>query len=157
MWKPTDIFSSLSLPSDLVSYLSSLHTKSLDQESAIDKNATAASKARYPSGPKGAKREMDDLMRDKYMVLDPNKCVFIFNVLLSIGARTVVELGTSFGISTIYLACAVNEVVKRNGGMGKVAATEKEAFQIPCCKANLEEGGSGWRVGDRESVRAEEG
>ncbi len=130
MSNPADTLSTLPLPSALIPYLISLHSESLDQESAIDKNATAAIKARYPSDPDGAKWEMDNLMRDKYIALDADKCVFIYNLLLGLGARTIVEVGTSFGVSTIYLALAVNEVATRTGGKGRVVATEKEGSKI---------------------------
>lgn len=41
------------------------------------------------------------------------------------GATNVVEAGTSFGVSTIYLALAVGENKARTGRAGKVIATEK--------------------------------
>lgn len=54
----------------------------------------------------------------------------------AIGARTIVEFGTSFGISTIYLACAV----KDNGG-GVVVGTEIEAGKHAQATANLARAG----------------
>src|SRR6202451_2044314 len=65
----------------------------------------------------------DDLMRDKFIALDQDKCQFVYQLARAIGARNIVEVGTSFGVSTIYLALAVGQ----NGGEGKVIATEKES------------------------------
>ena len=153
----TAILSTLPLTPSLLSHLQSLHKKSLEQESAIDKDTTAAIKARYPSNPEGAKREMDDLMRDKFIALDADKCVFIYNLLLGIGARTVVEVGTSFGVSTIYLALAVNEVVKRSGGEGKVVATEKEGSKIAIARKTWKKADEDGELGIEKVIEVREG
>ena len=47
-----------------------------------------------------------------YLALPPRSCRFVYQVARSIGARRIVEFGTSFGVSTIYLAAAVRD----NGG-----------------------------------------
>src|SRR6202035_2923042 len=54
---------------------------------------------------------------------------------------TVVEFGTSFGISTIYLAAAVAD-----NGSGRVVTTELAAAKIAAARANLEEAGVGGPV-----------
>ncbi|KAJ4266225.1 hypothetical protein NW762_004206 [Fusarium torreyae] len=61
---------------------------------------------------------------DKFVALDPDKCAFVYLLLRSMKARFVIEAGTSFGVSTIYLALAVAQ----NAGSesGKVIATENE-------------------------------
>jgi predicted O-methyltransferase YrrM len=48
----------------------------------------------------------------------------------------VVEFGTSFGISTIYLAAAV-----RDNGAGRVVSTELNAAKVAQARANLAEAG----------------
>jgi predicted O-methyltransferase YrrM len=68
-------------------------------------------------------------------------------------ARTVVEFGTSFGISTLYLASAVRD----NGG-GQVVTTELQADKARRARENLVAAGLGdlvdLRVGDaRETLR----
>jgi len=50
-------------------------------------------------------------------------------------ARTIVEYGTSFGISTLYLAAALRD----NGG-GRVITTEFEPTKVARARANLTEG-----------------
>jgi predicted O-methyltransferase YrrM len=51
-------------------------------------------------------------------------------------ARTVVEFGTSFGISTLHLAAAIRD----NGG-GRVITTEFEPSKIARARENLKAGG----------------
>ncbi|KAM0344016.1 hypothetical protein ACHAPU_007919 [Fusarium lateritium] len=70
---------------------------------------------------------------DKFVALDPDKCAFVYLLLRSMKARFVVEAGTSFGLSTIYLALAVSQ----NAGSqpGKVIATENESTKAErACK-----------------------
>ena len=76
-------------------------------------------------------------MRDKFIALDKEKAEFLYTLIRSINAKTVVEVGTSFGVSTIYLALAVggNVAADKDGKVGedgegkrkgKVTATENE-------------------------------
>jgi len=51
-------------------------------------------------------------------------------------ARTIVEFGTSFGISTLHLAAALRD----NGG-GRLITTEFEPSKVARAKANLTAGG----------------
>ena len=52
------------------------------------------------------------------------------------GARTVVEFGTSFGLSTLFLAAALRD----NGG-GRLITTEFEPSKVVRARANLAAGG----------------
>ena len=56
-------------------------------------------------------------VRDKLVALDPEKCDLCYLLCRSIKARRIVEFGTSFGVSTIYLAAAV-AAVRRNHEQG---------------------------------------
>ncbi len=80
-------------------------------------------------------------MRDKFIALDQDKCHFIYQLALATSARNIVEAGTSFGVSTIYLALAVAKNVESNGGEGKVIATEKESSKAEQAKKHWEECG----------------
>merc|ERR1711977_710205 len=75
----------------------------------------------------------EEHMKDKFVALDADKCRFIYLLARSLGARNVVEAGTSFGVSTIYLALAVGQNMAQGKNSleattiaGKVIATEKE-------------------------------
>lgn len=63
---------------------------------------------------------------DQFVALDPDKCAIVYLLLRSIGARFVVEAGTSFGVSTIYLSLAVGQNATLQNAEGKVIATENE-------------------------------
>ena len=84
------------------------------------------------------------LTRDIYMPVSPEKGEFLYITARAIGARTVVEFGTSFAISTIYLAAAVRD----NGG-GRVIGSEIEPGKHASAVANLAAAG----VSDVAEVR----
>ncbi len=81
---------------------------------------------------------------DIYMPVSPEKGEFLYITARAIGARTIVEFGSSFGISTIYLAAAVRD----NGG-GRVIGSEIEPGKQARAAANLAEAG----LGDVSEVR----
>jgi len=62
----------------------------------------------------------------------------IYNTARAINAKRIVEFGTSFGVSTIYLAAAVRD----NGG-GKVIGTELEPTKIAKARENINAAGLG--------------
>jgi predicted O-methyltransferase YrrM len=75
-------------------------------------------------------------MADKAVALDRDKAEFCYLLCRAIGARRIVEAGTSFGVSTLYLAAAVRD----NGG-GKVFAAEYEPAKVERARANFEAAG----------------
>ncbi|MEM6999138.1 MAG: class I SAM-dependent methyltransferase [Pseudomonadota bacterium] len=56
---------------------------------------------------------------DKFLPLDRDQAAFCYQTVRALRAQTVVEFGTSFGISTVWLAAAL----KDNGG-GRLIGTE---------------------------------
>ena len=94
---------------------------------------------------------------DKLVALEPEKAEFCYGLCRAIGARRVVELGTSFGVSTLYLAAAVQDNC-RDGGMGVVIGTEHEAAKAAAARSTFAEAGlEAWielREGDlRETLK----
>jgi predicted O-methyltransferase YrrM len=73
---------------------------------------------------------------DKLVALEEPKAEFCYGLCRAIGARRIVELGTSFGVSTLYLAAAVRD----NGG-GLVVGTEHEPAKARAARANFAEAG----------------
>ena len=133
--------------------LNNLHAKSRAQENAIDyTSVTSIAK----TDPDKSYQNLHVLMRDKFIALDEDKCFFIYNLILSTGARRVVECGTSYGVSTIYLALAVEENKKSGRGHDdvKVVATEWEEEKAALAKSYWAEVFQDWtstidlRVGD---------
>ncbi len=70
---------------------------------------------------------------DVYLSIDPEMGQFLTLAAESIGAGRIVEFGTSFGISTIYLAAAV----KARGG--QVIGSELEVNKVARARENLAE------------------
>ncbi len=67
-----------------------------------------------------------------YMSTSPEAGVFTYLLARAIDARRIVEYGTSFGVSTIYLALAVRD----NGG-GLVYGTELVPAKADAARRNL--------------------
>jgi predicted O-methyltransferase YrrM len=77
-----------------------------------------------------------DRIKNLYVSLSPKQGRLAYMVARSIGARTIVEFGTSFAISTIHLAAAVRD----NGG-GQVIGTEMVPSKLARARLNLEAAG----------------
>jgi len=76
------------------------------------------------------------VMKDFFIPISPEQGRFVYLVARTLGARNIVEFGTSFGISTIYLAAAV-----KDGGGGQVIGSEIEASKHARALAHIEEAG----------------
>ena len=85
--------------------------------------------------------QTDQFLSDKLVALDRNKAEFCYQVCRSLGARRIVEAGTSFGVSTLFLAAAVRDNVRAAGGEGVVIATEYESRKADAARANFAEAG----------------
>ena len=79
----------------------------------------------------------NSFMRDKSTALERDKAQFCYLLTRATGAKTVVEVGSSFGVSTIYLAAAVRD--NSHDEHGVVIATEKESMKIEKAKAVWEQ------------------
>lgn len=71
-------------------------------------------------------------MADKLVALEPIKAEFCHMLCRALRATRVVEVGTSFGVSTLYLA----DAVRANGG-GVVVGTEYEPAKAAQARANF--------------------
>jgi predicted O-methyltransferase YrrM len=70
--------------------------------------------------------------KDVYLSVSRETGTLLYMLARSIQARSVVEFGTSFGISTLYLAAAM----KDNGG-GRVIGTEFEPSKVSRARENI--------------------
>ena len=86
-----------------------------------------------------------EMLADKMVALDPEKAALCHLLCRRIRARTVVEIGTSFGVSTIYLAAAVRDVGIGTGNDagedGLVIGTEHEPGKVEIAEKNLADAG----------------
>lgn len=110
----------------ILSLLSHLHAQSSAQESQL-------TPADY------ALATIDSTMHDKMIALEQDKCYFIYQLAISINAKTIVEAGTSYGLSTIYLALAAASNVEASGGSGRVIGTEHEHEKAIEARKNWDE------------------
>ena len=125
--------------SALEGLLDRLHAQSDEQ---VAETSTFTAEQRRLSGQDRSQRGFDDNMRrffsDKLVALDRDKATFCYQVCRALGARRVVEAGTSHGVSTLYLAAAVRD----NGhDDGVVIATEYEPAKAAIARANFDEAG----------------
>ena len=82
--------------------------------------------------------EMVRFLSDKMVALDRDKAVFCYLLCRSLRATRVVEAGTSFGVSTLYLAAAVRDNQVKNG---VVIGTEYEPKKAEIARANFKKAG----------------
>ncbi|HYV49413.1 MAG TPA: class I SAM-dependent methyltransferase [Myxococcaceae bacterium] len=105
------------------------------------------------SGRKLEAAEQAAMFKDLYIPVNRDQGQMLYLLARSIGAKRIVEFGTSFGISTIYLAAAA-----RDGGGGRVIGTELEPAKHARAVQHLAEAGlsefAEVRLGDaRETLK----
>jgi predicted O-methyltransferase YrrM len=81
-------------------------------------------------------REHADVLQDIYMPVSPDIGRLLYALARACRPETVVEFGTSFGISTIHLAAAVTD-----NGTGRVVTTELSDRKATAARENLEQAG----------------
>src|SRR5436190_16918869 len=87
-------------------------------------------------------------LRDKLVAIDRDKAEFCYHVCRALRARRVVEAGTSFGVSTLFLAAAVRDNLHqespnadRSGHRGVVIGTEYETEKADLARRHFTEAG----------------
>ncbi|EAW08933.1 O-methyltransferase [Aspergillus clavatus NRRL 1] len=124
-------------PPHILALLQRLHAESSAQESALPPST-------YTTPATGA---FHTLMRDKFIALEQDKCLFLYQLARSLHATTIVEAGTSYGVSTIYLALAVADNLAHPRApsdahaTGTVIATEYEPAKAAQARAHWAECG----------------
>jgi predicted O-methyltransferase YrrM len=78
--------------------------------------------------------ELADALQDAYIPISAEAGKLLYAVIRASRPETVVEFGTSFGISTIYLAAAVTD-----NGTGHVVTTELSSKKVEAAGSNLRE------------------
>jgi len=131
----------------VLALLDRLHRESEAQEAVFDIYQHSADSLR-------------DDVRDKFIALDQDKCHCVYQLCRAINAKNIVEAGTSFGVSTMYLGLAVSRNVEATGGTGTVIGTEHEPTKAEKARAHWTEAGEevsrhiDLRVGDlRETLK----
>jgi len=83
----------------------------------------------------------NQFLSDKLVALDRDKAEFCYQLCRALGARRIVEAGTSFGASTLFLAAAIRDNLRKDGGDGIVIGTEYEPKKAKAARATFAEAG----------------
>ncbi|MBO2447602.1 class I SAM-dependent methyltransferase [Actinomadura barringtoniae] len=93
--------------------------------------------ARMPGGFEPAtNQERADASAEIYMPVSERAGRLLYTLVRAVRPATIVEFGTSFGISTLHLAAAV-----RDNGTGQVITTELSAGKVAAARATFTETG----------------
>jgi predicted O-methyltransferase YrrM len=115
--------------------LTALHARSDEQVAAVTSYQAQWTKDAHP--PTG--NEIKSFLSDKLVALDRDKAEFCYQLCRANNAFRIVEVGTSYGVSTLYLAAAVRDNVHPAGGV--VIGTEYEPKKAFAARANFKEAG----------------
>ena len=122
------------------------------QQDPIEFDRLGGSSFRFPLELDAAQRA--ELFSDVYMSVSDAGGRLLYLLARATGARQIVEYGTSFGVSTLYLAGAARD----NGG-GTVIATELNLAKAAAAQRNFDEAGLhdlvDLRVGDARQTLAD--
>jgi predicted O-methyltransferase YrrM len=115
----------------------------LFQSADSDDARRATMRERHPHGLAGlSAREQADAFAELYIPVSPEGGRLLYTLVRASRPATVVEFGTSFGISTIHLAAAVRDnTAAGDNPAGRVISTELNAAKIAQARANLAEAG----------------
>lgn len=106
------------------------------QEDTRERPAPPSGRSSWPTA-----AERSDAYADFYLPISPEAGTLLYTLARAIQPKTVVEFGTSYGISTLYLAAAVVD-----NGQGHVVTTELSDVKASAARANLDEAGVGEAV-----------
>ena len=112
--------------------LSRLHTAADQQEALLSADVEREAQKRNAK----ADSDLADLFAEAYIPVPAEVGRLIYILARSINSRTLVEFGTSYGISTIYLAAAVRDI-----GSGRVITTEMNTAKARQAAKNFQEAG----------------
>lgn len=91
--------------------------------------------------PKPNPQAIKEYLADKMVALEQDKAEFCYQLIRAKNAKRVVEIGTSYGVSTLYLAAGVRDNVRASGGKGLVIATEYEPGKAKIAREHFAKGG----------------
>jgi predicted O-methyltransferase YrrM len=118
--------------------LSELHAESDRQMEAM--KAYYAARKDEPDEPMAAQVERaKSFLSDKLVALDRDKAEFCYQLLRAIDARRLVEIGTSYGVSTLYLAAALRDNVQGTRDEALVIGTEYEPRKAEAARKSFAE------------------
>jgi predicted O-methyltransferase YrrM len=100
-----------------------------------DGDTSARVGARWPDG-YGSVQEHADAAAEIYIPISPEGGRLLYSLVRAVRPATVIEFGTSYGVSTLYLAAGV-----RDNGSGRVITTEMSRVKIDAARNTFAEVG----------------
>jgi predicted O-methyltransferase YrrM len=119
---------------EIIGLLNRLFDESEASESAME--TVRQSDASHLITSKTGYRQFYSLLKDVPLPVSRETGYLLYMLARSSRAQSVLEFGTSFGVSTIYLAAALRD----NGG-GRIITTEFEPSKVARARENLTEAG----------------
>lgn len=120
--------------------LAELHARS-DEQLAELRSYDAERVNQAQAGVEDEAARLKAFRSDKLVALDRDKAELCYLLCRAGNARRVVEIGTSYGVSTLYLAAAVRDNLSAAGGEGIVIGTEYEPAKARAARANFAKAG----------------
>ena len=115
----------------LIELLDELYRLNDAQNTEIDEYY--ANGAERPTGFEEEDSSSRNFWRNKFVAIDRDKAEFVYLLCRSIGATRIIEAGTSFGVSTLFLAAAIRD----NGG-GVVTTCDNEPTKMAVARQNFD-------------------
>jgi predicted O-methyltransferase YrrM len=122
-----------------------LHTKARSQMVAMIRHFLPSLPKILVGRPIGSPTDTD-FYKDKLLPIGPSQGELLYLLTRSKNVRCAVEFGTSFGVSTIYLAAAIRDAVTG----GRVVGTEIVPEKVTSARRNLADAGLTSQVEIRE-------
>ena len=119
---------------NVVEVLERLFTAAEQSETALDELAESEASRLITS--RSGYRQFYGLMKDIPLPVSRETGSLLYMLTRSTGAQSILEFGTSYGVSTIYLAAALRD----NGG-GQIITTEFEPSKVARARQHITEAG----------------
>src|SRR6266446_9808644 len=120
--------------------LAKLHAESDAQNAAIRDHYDERDRS-VGRSPEDQDARTKTFLSNKLYALDRDKAEFCYQLCRAIDARRIVEIGTSYGVSTIYLAAALRDNLGAAGGERVVIGTEHEPEKARAARAHFQGAG----------------
>ncbi|MBC7301155.1 MAG: class I SAM-dependent methyltransferase [Nocardia sp.] len=117
--------------------IAQLQQRSTDQIADIGAHFAARADRGEALDPGTIDDDAAGFLADKLVALDHDKAMFCHRLCLALRAKCAVEVGTSYGVSTLYLAQAIHLVATEDGRPGVVIGTEHEPAKAAQARTHL--------------------
>lgn len=122
---------------ELERLLARLHAQSDAQVAAMNDFEAKQTERAQPA----TQDEIKAFRSDKLVALDRNKAEFCYQLCRATNARHIIEVGTSYGVSTLYLAAALRDNAAGGGDRGLVIGTEYEPAKANAARLHFAQAG----------------